>query len=59
MYKKHLTTAKTNYDCKVIEFHTYGEENEFPQNWYKRIGFRKDEELIIMNANINDILNKI
>jgi len=59
LYKKHLTTAKIKYDCKVIEFHTYGDENEFPQNWYKRIGFKKDEELIIMSADILEVLNKI
>lgn len=58
LYKCHLETAKSIYGCKVIEFHTYGDENEFPQNWYKRIGFKKYEELIIMSANINDILNK-
>lgn len=59
LYKKHLETAKNNYDCKVIEFHTYGDESEFPQNWYKRIGFKKDNELIIMSADINDVLTKI
>lgn len=59
LYKCHLEKARNIYDCKVIEFHTYGNENEFPQNWYKRIGFKKDEELIIMSANISDILNKI
>lgn len=59
LYKFHLESAKRIYDCKVIEFHTYGDEDEFPQNWYKRIGFKKDEELIIMSANINDVLNNI
>lgn len=59
LYKCHLENAKNIYNCKVIEFHTYGDENEFPQNWYKRIGFKKDEELIIMSANISDILNKL
>lgn len=59
LYRKHLTEAKEKYRCSVIEFHTYGDETEFPQNWYKRIGFKKDEELIIMSANINEILEKI
>lgn len=56
---QHLKEAKIKYNVNVIEFHTYGEENEFPQNWYKRIGFKKDEELIIMNGNVEDILNKL
>lgn len=44
LYKKHLYEANKLYDAKVIEFHTYGDETEFPQNWYSRIGFKKDNE---------------
>ena len=40
---EHLKEAKVKYNASVIEFHTYGEEDEFPQNWYNRIGFKKDE----------------
>ena len=56
---EHLKQAKIKYNAKVIEFHTYGDENGFPQNWYKRIGFKKDQELVIMNANIEMVLNKL
>ena len=59
LYKKHFKEAIKLYSCNVIEFHTYGNEDEHPQNWYKRIGFSKDEELIIMNGKIKDILNKM
>lgn len=59
LYKIHLEEAKRIYNANVIEFHTYGNEEEFPQNWYKKIGFRKDEELIIMNAKIEDVLKNI
>lgn len=59
LYKKHLSEAKRIYDAKVIEFHTYGDESEFPQNWYSRIGFKKDNELIIMNAKIEDVLKNL
>ena len=59
LYKKHLSEAQRIYNAKVIEFHTYGDENEFPQNWYTRIGFKKDNELIIMNANIKEVLEKL
>ena len=55
----HLKEAKMKYNVSMIEFHTYGEENEFPQNWYNRIGFEKDEELIIMHANVENVLNKL
>ena len=56
LLKKHLFEAKKIYNAKVIEFHTYGDETEFPQNWYKRIWCKKDNELIIMNGEIEDIL---
>lgn len=59
LYKKHLEEAIKKYSCTVIEFHTYGNENEFPQNWYKKIGFTKDKELIIMSANIKKVLTKL
>ncbi len=59
LYKKHLEEAVRIYNCKVIEFHTYGNEEEFPQSWYRKIGSTKNEELIIMNANIEKVLKKM
>ena len=56
LFKIHLQTALEKYDAKVMEFHTYGDENEFPQNWYNRIGFKKDNELIIMNGSIEEVI---
>lgn len=55
----HLKEAKVKYNVNMIEFHTYGDEDEFPQNWYNRIGFKKDEELIIMHANVEEVLNNL
>lgn len=59
LYKKHLSEAQRIYRARVIEFHTYGDENEFPQSWYRKIGFKKDKELIIMNANIEQVLEHL
>ena len=56
---EHLKQAKIKYNANVMEFHTYGDETEFPQNWYNRIGFKKDDELIIMNGNIEEILGHL
>lgn len=56
---EHLKQAKIKYNVNVIEFHTYGDEDEFPQNWYNRIGFKKDEELIIMSASVENVLNEL
>ena len=57
--ERHLLEAKRIYKAKVIEFHTYGDESEFPQSWYNRIGFKKDNELIIMNGNIEQVLQRL
>lgn len=59
LFITHLKKAKEIYNANVMEFHTYGNQEEFPQCWYNRIGFRKDNELIIMNGNIEEVLNKI
>ena len=56
---EHLKQAKIKYNAKIMEFHTYGDETEFPQNWYSRIGYKKDEELIIMNGDIEDVLGHL
>lgn len=59
LYRKQLKEAIQLYDCQIIEFHTYGDEREIPQSWYKRIGFERDKELVIMNANIEKVLKNI
>lgn len=59
LFVYHLKKAKELYDVKTMEFHTYGDEKEFPQCWYNRIGLKKDNELIIMNGEIENILKLI
>ena len=59
LFVSHLKKAKELYDVKTMEFHTYGDEEEFPQCWYNRIGFKKDNELIIMSGNVDDVLVKL
>lgn len=59
LFISHLKKAKELYNVKVMEFHTYGDETEFPQNWYNRIGFKKDNELIIMNGSIDIVLDNL
>lgn len=59
LFVSHLKKAKELYDVKIMEFHTYGDEEEFPQCWYNRIGFKKDNELIIMNGSVDDVLDKL
>lgn len=56
---EHLKQAKIKYNVMKIEFHTYGNESDFPQNWYNRIWFKKDDELIIMNGDVENILHNL
>ena len=55
----HLKKAKKKYNVKIIEFHTFGDENGFPENWYKKIGFKNNNELIIMNGEITHVLDEL
>ncbi len=55
LLKRHLSEAIKRYNCTVIEFHTYGSEQGFPQNWYYRIGCKKDEKLTIMKAKLSEV----
>ena len=59
LFKAHLVEAIEKYDAKVMEFHTYGDETEFPQNWYTRLDIKKDDELVIMNGDTKKILSKL
>lgn len=59
LFKAHLEEAVKKYNANVMEFHTYGDETEFPQNWYTRLGIKKDNELVIMNGRISEILSKL
>ena len=59
LLKKHLSEAKRLYNAKDIEFHTYGGEAEFPQNWYKRIWCSEEEGRIIMSWEIENILKHL
>jgi len=56
---EHLIEAKLKYNAQSIEFHTYGNEDEFPQSWYNRIGMKKDQELIIMNGEVEQIIKNL
>lgn len=55
----HLKNAKIKYNVKTIEYHTYGDESEFPQSWYNRIWLRKNDELIIMDGDVETVLKSI
>ncbi len=59
LFLRHLLEAKLKYNAKMMEFHTYGDEDEFPQKWYKKIGFKKDDDLIIMSGDVEKVIEKL
>ena len=42
------------YDTKIIEAHTYEEENGYPLNWYKKQGYKVIDELYVINGDIKE-----
>jgi len=54
-----VETAKQKYNITCVNGTTYNSEKDMPFSWYKRIGFVKVNDLYLIEANPNDIINKI
>jgi len=59
LLKTLVTTAKEKYNITMVNGTTYNGENKMAYYWYKRIGFSEVEDLFLIEANANDILDKI
>ena len=59
LYREQWEKAKKLYNCQMIEICTFGKKEEFPQLWYRKIGFETNQELIIMNGNIEKVLKNL
>lgn len=59
LFQKHVKEAWRLYNAKTIEFHTYWDETEFPQNWYKRIWCKNVEGRVIMDAEIETTIKNL
>ena len=59
LLKTLVETAKQKYNITCVNGTTYNGENKMPYSWYERIGFRKVEDLFLIESNPNDIINKI
>lgn len=53
-----LLHAKAKYAPVVWESYTF-KGQDFPLNWYKRIGFREIDEWVMIRADVADVLNKL
>ena len=54
-----VETAKQKYNITCVNGTTYNGENKMPFSWYERIGFKKVEDLFLIEGNPNDIIEKI
>lgn len=59
LLKKLVETAKQKYNITCVNGTTYNGENKMPYSWYERIGFKKVEELFLIEGNPNDIIKNI
>lgn len=57
LFHEHFRLAMEIYDAKVIETHTYQEENGYPLNWYKKQGYKVIDEWYIINGDIRESYN--
>ena len=51
--------ALDKYNATILEAHTYKDENGFPLNWYKRLGFRIMDDLKIINGDIKEVIQRL
>lgn len=56
LVKKELEYAIEKYKITDVEFLTYEDENGFPFSWYKKSGFKKDEQLFLVKASVEEII---
>lgn len=55
LFHEHFKLAMEKYDAKIMETHTYQEENGYPLNWYKKQGYKVIDEWYVINGNIKDV----
>ena len=54
-----VETAKANYNITCVNGTTYNGENKMPYSWYERIGFKKVEDLFLIEGNPDNILSNL
>lgn len=52
LFREHFKKAIEKYDAKIIEAHTYQEEDGNPLNWYKKQGYDVIDNWYIISGNI-------
>ena len=59
LLKSVVEAAKQKYNITCVNGTTYNGENKMPYSWYERIGFKKVEDLFLIECNPDDIIKSI
>lgn len=59
LLKTLVETAKQKNNITSVNATTYNGENEMPYSWYERIGFKKVENLFLIESNPDDIIKNV
>lgn len=59
LLKTLVETAKQKYNITCVNGTTYNGENKMPYSWYERIGFKKVEDLFLIESHPDDIIKSI
>lgn len=57
LFQEHFKIAMEKHNAKIIEAHTYQEEDGYPLNWYKKQGYEIIDDWYVINGNIKDAYN--
>lgn len=59
LLKKLIVEAKQKYNITCINGITYDGDNDMPYSWYKRIGFKKVDDLFLIAGNASEVIEAI
>lgn len=59
LLKTLLRESKAKYNVVAVNGTTYLGENDMPYKWYKRIHFKKVDDLFLIEGDTDDILNSL
>lgn len=54
LFHEHFKKSIEKYDAKIIEAHTYQEEDGYPLNWCKKQGYDVIDDWYVINGNIKN-----
>lgn len=59
LLKNILVTAKEKYNAMFVMGSTYEDKNGMPYNWYRDLGFKKDEDYFNVIGDLNTVIDNV